>query len=111
AHDKQRRLSTKERIGAGGEQIMGEQGNENARIQIDAHRSQSSLIRVTNVPASSPSVTRPTLCAASQSTSARETERAGAGTGFNSTTGRPWWVMTTSSPLSARSINSGSRFL
>ena len=98
-------------IGASSQRVDGEQGYRDARVEIDTQRSSSSRILLTKVPASSSGNFLPTQRAASQSRSAGVTGLACRGMASSSTTGRAMTRDDDSSPSSARSINSGSRFL
>src|ERR1017187_5726216 len=100
-----------EGLSAYGKRVVRKQRNENTSIKIDAHRSSSSLIALTSLPASFVADNRLIRRLASQSRSVPETAPAGSGIGFSSTTGWPCRVMTTPSPLRARSISSDNWFL
>ena len=93
------------------EEVHGKQRNNNIDVKIDAHHSHSSRIRRTSAAASRRGIRCPTRRVASQSMASGVNGLAGAETGLSSTTGRPCLVITTPSPLRARSSNSDSRFL
>src|SRR5207248_5023143 len=92
-------------LGANAGRVDHKQSDENACVKVEAHLSPSSRISLRSVPASVLGIFLPTRLARSHSMSASVIGRVGGCKGFNSTTGWPRRVITTPSPLSARSIN------
>jgi len=91
--------------------LLDKERQKGARVQVKTQCASSSRSSDRSLPASSAGfVFGRRRFAASHSRSESDTGPTGTGTGLNSTTGFPWRVMSTPSPLRARSISSDRLF-